>query len=61
MIAIHLYVMKLEGDWERGSEEATAITSSHQHGITKLIRVLVHDAVKLRSYHRRRSHHHRIL
>ena len=21
MIAIHLYVMKLEGDWERGSEE----------------------------------------
>ena len=52
MIAIHLYVMKLEGDWERGSEEATAITSPHQHGITKLIRVLVHDAVKLRSYHR---------
>lgn len=61
MTAIHLYVMKLEGDWERGSEEATAITSPHQHGIAKQICVLVHNAIKLRSYHRRRSHHHRIL
>ena len=61
MIAIHLYVMKLEGDWERGSEEATAITSPHQHGIAKQICVLVHNAIKFRSYHCRRSNHHRIL
>lgn len=61
MTAIHLHMMKLEGDGERGSEEATAITPPHQHGIAELIRVLIHDAVKLRFYHRRRSHHHHIL
>ena len=61
MTAIHLYMMKLEGDRERSMEEATAITPPHQHGIAKQIRVLVHDAVKFRSYHRRCSNHHRIL
>ena len=61
MTAIHLYMMILEGDGERGSEEATAITPPHQHGIAELIRVLIHDAIKLRSYHRRRSNYHRIL
>lgn len=35
MTAIHLYVIKLEGDWKRGSEEATAITPPHQHGVAK--------------------------
>ena len=61
MTAIHLHMMKLEGDGECGSEESTAITPPHQHGVAKQIRVLIHDAIKLRSYHRRRSHHHRIL
>ena len=61
MAAIHLNMMKLEGDGERGSEETTMITSPHQHRVAKQIRVLIHDAVKLRFYHRRRSHHHHIL
>ena len=37
MIAIHLNMMKLEGNGERGTEEATAITPPHQHGIAKQI------------------------
>ena len=45
MTAIHLYMMKQEGDRERSMEEATALTPPHQHGIAKQIRVLVHDAI----------------
>ena len=61
MTAIHLNMMKLEGNGERGTEEATAITPPHQHGIAKQICVLIHDAIKFCSYHRRRSNHHCVL
>ena len=61
MTAIHLHMMKLEGDGERGSEETTMITPPHQHGVAEHIGVLINDTIKRRCYQRRCPNHHRIL
>ena len=48
MTAIHLNMMRLEGNGERGTEEATAITPPHQHGIAKPIQASPNDRFGLK-------------
>ena len=58
MPSIHLNMMKLEGDGKRCLKPAFTEFAPHHHRITELIRVLVHDAVKLRLYHGRCADNH---
>lgn len=51
MSAVHLDMMKLEGDRERGLEPSLAVLAPHYHRIAELVCVLVHDAVKLSLHH----------
>ena len=51
MTAVHLDVMKLEGDRESGLEASLAILAPHYHRIAEFVRVLVHYAVKLSLNH----------
>lgn len=50
MTAIHLNMMKLEGNGERSTEEATAITPPHKHGIAKQICVFKEAKKALQLY-----------
>lgn len=61
MSAVHLDVMKLEGDRERGLEASLAILAPHYHRVSEFVCVLVHYAVKLSLHHGRSSHYHVIL
>ena len=58
MPTVHLDVMKLKRDWERGLEASFTVLAPHYHRIAELVCVLVHNAVKLSLHHRRSSHYH---
>ena len=49
MLAVHLGVVELEGDGERGLQPSFAITAPSQEGIVENAAVLVDDAVELRA------------
>ena len=49
--AVHLDMMKLEGDGEHGLEQSFAILAPHHHRIAELICVLVHNAIKFGMHH----------
>ena len=51
MSAVHLDVMKLEGDRERGLEASSTILAPHYHRIAEFVCVLVHYAVKFSLHH----------
>lgn len=45
MAAIHLYVMKLEGNGEAGLEPVAAVFAPHEHGIAEEVGVLIDNAI----------------
>ena len=49
VLSVHLGVMKLEGDGERGLQPTFAITAPSQEGIVEDTAILVGDAVELRA------------
>ena len=61
MSSVHLNVVKLEGDRQRGLEPSLAIFSPHHHRVAELISVLIHYAIQFGSYHGRSSHNHSII
>ena len=48
MTSIHLCMMELEGDWQRGFQPTLAIAAPSKEGIGEDAAVLVDDAVELR-------------
>ena len=61
MSAIHLHVVELEGDGQGCPQPTFAVAAPHHHRIVELTAVLVDNAIKFRSHHRRSSYHHRII
>ena len=51
MSTVHLDMMELEGDRERGLEKTFTILAPHYHRIAELVCVLVHYAVEFGIYH----------
>ena len=45
MAAIHLYVMKLEGNGEAGLELVAAVFAPHEHGIAEEVGVFLDNAI----------------
>lgn len=43
--AIHLYVMKLEGNGEAGLEPVAVVFAPHEHGIAEEVGVLIDNAI----------------
>ncbi len=60
MPAIHLDVVKLEGDRKRCLYPMATVFSPHNHRIAKLIGVLVYNTIQFRLYHCRSSNNHTI-
>ena len=58
---VHLDVMELEGDGERGPQPALAVSSPHHHGVAELVGVLVDDAIQLSLNHGRGADDHAIV
>ena len=61
MSSVHLNVVKLEGDRQRGLEPSLAIFSPHHHRVAELIGVLIYDAIQFGGYHCRRADNHSII
>ena len=61
MSAIHLRVVELEGNGERGLKRAAPVFAPHHHGIAKLVSVLIDNAVELRLYHGRCADNHAVI
>ena len=59
--AVHLGVMKLEGDGQSHFEPMLAISAPGQEGIGVDAAVLVDDAVEFRASHCRRADYHRLI
>ena len=61
MSAIHLNMVKLEGNGQGCPQPALAVATPHHHRIAELVGVLVDDAVEFGGSHRRCAYHHRII
>ena len=61
MRAVHLGMMEMEGDGERGLQPAFAVTTPCQEGIGEDAAVLVDDAVEFRASHCRRADYHSLI
>ena len=61
MRAVHLGVVELEGDGERGLQPASAVTAPCQEGIGVDAAVLIDDAVEFRASQCRRADYHGLI
>ena len=60
MSSVHLNVVKLEGDRQRGLEPSLAIFSPHHHRVAELIGILIHDAIQFCLYYGRCADNHAV-
>ena len=61
MSAVHLNVMELERDGDRGFQPTFAVTAPHHHRIAEQVGILIDDAVEFGGRHRRCAYHHCII
>ena len=61
MSAVHLHVVKLEGNGQGCPQPALTVAAPHHHRIAELVGILIDDAVEFGGRHRRCAYHHRIV